>query len=271
MCDTEPTALTSRVRYDSDMYRLLFASALMKGFGHLSGEGILYPRGVISIPVGEFNIQKDKKVRELLQGEYAIHTPDGRTLYAVIAPQDLIIIPEGLGTFWLESFAPDGSMYEKYVQESVAVVDIGYYTTDVVLMQNGLYVVGGAESADIGMGNVASAVLEDLRRAGAQGSDVWEIDNAITEECINIGGRDYSIAESVERELTTLTERVVNFVNTTLRGKNVRTIILGGGGGSLVYPYLDDEVRINWQLSSNPRRGNVEGAFQFLLRRESTQ
>lgn len=267
LCDTEPTALTSRIRYTSDRYRLLFASALMKTFGHQVGQEIIYPRGVISIPVGEFNIQKDKEVRELLQGEYAIHNLSGGTLYVHLNPQDLIIIPEGLGTFWLEAFAPDGSMYERYAQGGAAVVDIGYYTTDVVLMQNGIYVVGGAQSADIGMGNVAEAVLEELRRQGAYGLDVWEVDKHLHEERIEINGRDYPLTPIVEKELMTLTERVQNFVKTTLRGKNVRTVILGGGGGSLVEPYLKDE----WLLSVSPRRGNVEGAFEFLLRREQGQ
>jgi hypothetical protein len=98
---------------------------------------------MISIPVGEFNVQKDKEVRDLLQGEYQIHGLSGATLYAHLAANDLIIIPEALGTFWLAAFAPDRTMYEH-----TAVVDIGYYTTDVVLMQDGAYVVGGAQSAD---------------------------------------------------------------------------------------------------------------------------
>jgi plasmid segregation protein ParM len=268
LCDTEPTALTSRIRYTSDRYRLLFASALLRTFRHLIGEEVLYPRGVISIPVGEFNIQKDKEVRELLQGDYAIHTVNGGTLYVQVKPQDLVVIPEGLGSFWLEGFAPDGALYERYSQGSVAVVDIGYYTTDVVLMQNGLYVVGGAQSADIGMGTVAAGVLEDLRRQGAYGLDVWEVDKLLDEEVIQVNGREYALGESADKELAALADRVLNFVNTTLRGKNVRAVILAGGGGALVFPYLDDETRRIWQLSSSPRRGNVEGAFQFLLRRE---
>jgi hypothetical protein len=65
-----------------------------------------------------------------------------------------------------------------------------------------------------------------------------------------------------------LTERVLNFVNSTLRGKNVRTVILSGGGAPLVYPYLDEVTRAHWTLANNPRWGNVEGAYTFLLRRE---
>ncbi|MBZ0308720.1 MAG: ParM/StbA family protein [Anaerolineae bacterium] len=268
LCDTEPTALTSRIRYTSDRYRLLFASALMRTFGHRVGEGVLYPRGVISIPVGEFNIQKDKEVRDLLQGEYAIHNLNFGTLYVQMAPQDLIIIPEGLGTFWLEAFGPEGQLDERFTQGSVAVVDIGYYTTDVVLLQNGLYVVGGAQSADIGMGSVAAAVLEELRRQGAYGVDVWEVDQHIGQDSLEVNGISYPLETWVEKEVLTLTERVLNFANTTLRGKNVRTVILAGGGGQLIAPYLEDERYANWHLSVSPRRGNVEGAFQFLLRRE---
>jgi len=179
LCDTEPTALTSRIRYTSDRYRLLFSSALWRTFGHMAGDGVLYPRGVISIPVGEFNVQKDKEVRQLLQGEYQIHGLNGASLYAQIRPNDLIIIPEGLGTFWLAAFLDNGSMDERFAVGSTAIVDIGFYTTDVVLMQDGVYVVGGAQSADIGMGTVAAAVLEDLRRQGAYGLDVWQVDEAM--------------------------------------------------------------------------------------------
>jgi hypothetical protein len=68
LCDTEPTALTSRIRYTSGMYRLLFASALWRAFSHLAGEGVLYPRGVISIPVGEFNCRRTRKCASFCKG-----------------------------------------------------------------------------------------------------------------------------------------------------------------------------------------------------------
>jgi hypothetical protein len=268
LCDTEPTALTSRIRYTSDRYRLLFASALWRTFGQCAGEGILYPRGVISIPVGEFNVQKDREVRQLLQGDYEIHGLNEATLYVQIQPQDLIIIPEGLGTFWLAAFLDNGAMEERYAAGSTAIIDSGYYTTDVVLMQDGVYVVGGAQSADIGMGTVAAAVLEDLRRQGAYGLDVWQVDEMLAQEAITVNGVEYSLKQSVDTELSALAERILNFVNSTLRGKNIRTVILGGGGAALLHPYLGANKAGQWRLSADTRRGNVEGAFRFLIRRE---
>lgn len=266
LCDTEPTALTSRIRYTSDRYRLLFASALWRTFSHRAGEGVLYPRGVISIPVGEFNVQKDKEVRQLLQGEY--QGLNGASLYAHIRPKDLIIIPEGLGTFWLAAFLPDGSMDERFAHGSTAVADIGYYTTDVVLMQDGVYVVGGAQSADIRMGTVAEAMQEDLRRQGAYGLDVWQVDESLGQAAVTVNGSVYDLSQSVQVALSALAERVLNFVNNTLRGKNIRTVILGGGGATLLHPYLGQHQSSPWLLSADRRRGNVEGAFAFLVRRE---
>jgi hypothetical protein len=268
LCDTEPTALTSRIRYTSDRYRLLFASALWRTFTHWAGEGVLYPRGVLSIPVGEFNVQKDKEVRELLAGEYTIHGLNGATLYAAVRPSDLIIIPEGLGTFWLEAFNPDGSLHECYAKGSTAVVDIGYYTTDVVLLQDGIYVVGGAQSADIGMGTVALNTLEALRREGAYGLDIWQVDGLLGERQVEVNGRVYPLADTTHAELAALAERVVNFMESTLRGKSMRTVILGGGGADLLLPYIAANTRADLKPSADARRGNVEGAYAFLLLRE---
>ena len=268
LCDTEPTALTSRIRYTSDRYRLLFASALWRAFGASASEGVLYPRGVISIPVGEFNVQKDKEVRKLLEGDYAINGLNSATLYVQVRPNDLIIIPEGLGTFWLEAFDAEGNMLEQFAHGSTAVVDIGFFTTDVVLMQDGVYVVAGAQSADIGMGTVAVAVLEDLRRQGAYGLDVWQIDELLDQKSTIINGQEYLLHPSIDKALSALAERILNFVNTTVRGKNIRTILLGGGGAALLQPYLSINSGVSWRLSADPRRGNVEGAFKFLWRRE---
>ncbi len=270
LCDTEPTALTSRIRYTSDRYRLLFASALWRTFSSHVSDGILYPRGVISIPVGEFNVQKDKEVRHLLQGDYAIHGLNEATLYAQIHPNDLIIIPEGLGTFWLAAFDAEGKLLERYARGSTAVVDIGYYTTDMVLMQDGVYVVGAAQSADIGMGTVAAAVLEDLRRQGAYGLDVWQIDELLAQSTVTINGQDYPLEQSVQTEVSALAERILNFINSTLRGKNIRTVIVGGGGAALLHPYLSLGNAATWLRSVDARRGNVEGAFGFLTRHERT-
>ncbi len=130
---------------------------------------------------------------------------------------------------------------------------------------------GGAQSADIGLGNVASAVLEELRRQGGYGLDVWQVDELLSQERVDVNGVCYDIRTSAALELTALTERILNFVNSTLRGKSIRTVILGGGGAPLVYPYLDEAARANWQIAANPRRGNVEGAYAFLERRERSQ
>ena len=72
----------------------------------------------------------------------------------------------------------------------------------------------------------------------------------------------------MQTELSALAERILNFVNSTLRGKNIRTVIIGGGGAALLHPYLSVGKADSWLLSANARRGNVEGAFNFLMRRE---
>jgi hypothetical protein len=264
LCDTEPTALTSRIRYTSGMYRLLFASALWKAFGHLAGSEIVYPRGVISIPVGEFNVQKDQEVRRLLQGDYEIHGLNGATLYVRVEPSDLIVIPEGQGTFWDEAFAPDGRLYERFSRGNTAVVDVGYYTTDVVLLQDGLYVVGGAQSADIGMGNVAAAVLEDLRRQGAYGLDIWQVDTLLDQSQVEVNGRMYSISTSSANELAALAERILNFVNSTLRGKNIRNVILGVVVRRWSIPTLTKKVNHTGRSPTVRDRAMSKVRFPFL-------
>ncbi len=101
--------------------------------------------------------------------------------------------------------------------------------------------------------------------------DVWQVDELLSQERVDVNGVCYDIHTSAALELTALTERILNFVNSTLRGKSIRTVILGGGGAPLVYPYLDEAARTNWQIAANPRRGNVEGAYAFLERRERSQ
>jgi hypothetical protein len=98
--------------------------------------------------------------------------------------------------------------------------------------------------------------------------DVLQVDELLGQTEIEVNGRTYDLSASVETELAALTERVLNFVNSTLRGKNIRTVILGGGGAAFVYPDLNENTQMNWVLSANPRRGNVEGTYRFLLQNE---
>src|SRR5690242_19208459 len=44
-----------------------------------------------------------------------------------------------------------------------------------------------------------------------------------------------------------------------------------GGGAALIHPHLDTNAQMHWALSANPRRGNVEGAYRFLLQHERSR
>jgi hypothetical protein len=98
--------------------------------------------------------------------------------------------------------------------------------------------------------------------------DVWQVDGLLGEQQVEVNGRMYPLADIAHAELSALAERVVNFMESTLRGKNMRTIILGGGGAELLLPYIAANTRANLKLSADARRGNVEGAYAFLLLRE---
>src|SRR5262249_2736652 len=125
LIDGLPVAYTDMTRYTDGFYRKLFAAALWRSFRHLATDGVVYPTIVCSIPVSEYADGKADEVKKNITGAYVIDSADGSlTLHAVVEPHNLIIVPEGAGSYFQALYTPGSNLANR----EVAILDVGFYT-----------------------------------------------------------------------------------------------------------------------------------------------
>jgi hypothetical protein len=268
LIDGEPMAYTDMSRYTDGFYRKLFAAALWRSFRHLATEGVLYPIVACSIPVSEFADGKADEVKQNITGAYVIDGLDGVSLYATIQPENLVIIPEGAGSYFQALYAPNSGLAAR----EVAILDVGFYTTDLVIFNKGNYVTGSARSAKHGVRQVASAVFQQLRQTSRYEGDLWAVDSALEAGCIEIGNKCVGFANQRDNAYADLLDDVIAFYRSNKGSRTPGAVVISGGGAEGVYRFLPDALRDEgWRVAINPRRANADGAYLFLERREAAK
>jgi plasmid segregation protein ParM len=252
-------------RYVEGFYRKLFAAALWRSFRSLATEGVLYPVMVCSIPVSEYADGKAEEVKQNVVGPYVMDGLDGVSLYVTITPENLVIIPEGAGSYFQALYTPGSNLASR----EVAIVDIGFYTTDLVIFNKGNYVAGTARSSKHGVQQVAAAVHHFLRQQYRYEGDVWTVDNELSAGAINIGNRCFDFTEQRDNAYCDLMDDILTFYRSSKGSRTPSAVVLSGGGAEGVYKFLSEDLKDEgWRVATNPRRANAEGAYLFLEQRQ---
>lgn len=268
LIDGEPVAYTDMSRYTDGFYRKLFAAALWRSFQHVATEGVVYPIIACSIPVSEYADGKASEVKKTISGPFVLDGRDGRSLHVVIQPDSLIIVPEGAGSYFQALYTAGSELAAR----EVAIIDIGYYTTDLTIWNRGNYVTGSAKSAKHGVRQVANATHQYLRQQYEYEGDVWAVDSALGEGCMNIGNTCRSFTDQRDEAYADLLDDILAFYRSNKGSRTPGAVILSGGGAQGVYTFLPDNLRDSgWRVASNPRRANADGAYLFLEEREHTK
>lgn len=268
LIDGEPVAYTDMARYTDGFYRKLFAAALWRAFHPLATQGVLYPVVVCSIPVSEYADGKADAVKQTIGGPYVMDGLDGVSLYVTLQPDHLIIIPEGAGSYFQALYAANSGLATR----EVAIIDVGFYTTDLTIWNRGQYVTGSARSAKHGMRQVAGAVYQFLRQQYHYEGDLWAVDSALEAGCMDIGNQCRGFAEPRDDAYADLLDDMLVFYRSNKGSRTPGVVILSGGGADGIYKFLPDALRDEgWRVAVEPRRANADGAFLFLEQRARTQ
>ena len=251
-------------RYTSTWYKVLFAAALHRAFVARIGEGIIYPRLIVSIPAALFKSKGEaERVKANLIGEYRIDNVMGSTLAVNILPNKIVIVPEGIGTFF--QFVFGGGQNEQFKTGTWVIADSGYLTLDAVFVRDSAYMPELAQSDEkTGISVVSEKLREYVRENARVRLDRATIDRGLECDSITVNEKPVNISALKQKAFTALAARAAKLVETWAAGQNLRGVILTGGGAPYLYPYMESANLPKIFLAQNPRRANVEGAYLYL-------
>lgn len=186
---------------------------------------------VTGLPVNYFNQYKDRLAARLT-GEHPF--PDGAT----VRVREARVMPQPLGGYL--SCAIGSGRFQEIREANCLIVDVGFYTLD-YLTCRGMQVIDERSGSNPGgMSHVLNRLAQEVtKEQGDPFSDINALDAGLrNHNVIQWFGEEYNFSHLLPRAQPVIEDACRGIANTVGSARDIRTIILVGGGARMFEPAL---------------------------------
>ncbi len=248
----------------SEFVKILALSALGLLVGERDSVSV-----VTGLPVGYYR-RDAKKIQEILKGYHKIEylSMEGKAKEKRINVTKIKVIPQPMGSVFNLLLDDQGIVNnKKIVSQKVGVVDIGFRTTDFVLLDHLRYIERGSSTTDNGMSKCFSLIANKLRQKTGVSVELYRLYHAISSGSIKIKGKEYNIVNLKNKVYSHFASQIANDINRIWENDwDIDLIVLTGGGAKELFEFLKPLVEGNMILvesKSDPRLNNVMGYLKY--------
>lgn len=237
----------------------LAKAALGKLYPTVHDGNIIHFRIATGLPVEHMRDAGDLK--KALVGQHLIQTDSANFIANVT---EVMVMPQPYGTIYANTLTPAGDLNPCHTAIKTGVVDVGTYTVDIALDDDGEYIDVQSGSVESGVftaqERIASAINRDFREL----PDQRTIDAVLKNACISVHGKpSIPYNDEVEQALAPLRSATLTLMNAKWKtGAFVDVIYVSGGGAELV---IDDikAVYPQAQLVEKSQKANARGYLNY--------
>ena len=181
------------------------------------------------------------------------------------------VLPEPVGTYLYVTLTTAGRMSDSTLESApVAVVDIGYRTVDIVVVQGNTVHHGATRSSPHGVVNAFESVYREIEGRVGILTDDERMDvflSVVRNRPIALKGREVHIDvdEVMHAARLDLAEAVIGDVKGALSGVNYRVLLWTGGGAAWLRPECERAFP-GTRWADEPRWANVRGFYRGAVR-----
>ncbi len=227
-------------------------------------------RVVTGLPISFFRKHKDG-LTSLLQQRHTV------TLFKpgtndreerVLNIEKVRVIPQPFGSLFnlmLNDLGKAAS--QRFITEKVGVIDVGFRTCDYTISDKTKYSERGSVSTDAGMSLAFNAIGNALQQQSGVNVELYRLYESVTKGTIKIKGKRYDLTGIVKQAFQGLASKIAAEANRLWADDwDVDAIILTGGGGAVLAPYLQPLVEgevIPVPADQDARLNNVAGYYKY--------
>jgi plasmid segregation protein ParM len=176
------------------------------------------------------------------------------------------IIPQPLGSFFNLLFDETGMVQDEgLVNTRVGVLDIGFYTVDLITIDNLELVEKQIASFENGVAGILESIARDIENAYDFRPDLHKTEEAIRKGSIRVYGTDHDITEIAKQRLTELATEIEARAKTIWKtAADLDQVVLTGGGAILLKSYLD--LYRHTIVIEDAQFANVMGYYKYAKR-----
>lgn len=213
---------------------------------------------VTGLPIDRMHLADDLINRLTMKKKIVIFSGRNAKNLDIIV-EDIEVVPQPLGSYWSQVLTESTKNVEP-IKESVGVVDIGFKTSDLAQISDGEYLPQKSKSITIGMATAYQEIASDLMEKYNFDVEGYALDEFIMKRKILIDGKEVDISNILESAFERLSENILVGMNSLWRISDFNRIILTGGGGKAVEPYMSSSVS-HIYLVTDAMTANSRGFF----------
>jgi hypothetical protein len=217
----------------------------------------------VSYPPGD--VEAVGYLAEALGGKWEIQTSGGETVKYVV--REVQPYDEPLGVYTHVIAGPDGIPYKDHALKggNKLIVDVGGQISSVMrVTASGKVQYNSARSIPMGILNVMDNFWQLIRSEYPELMNLKTYNAAILREALRTGSYEYKgkplqrsgktpVEELARRATLPVINRLSDFYMTYFEsGANDSHILIGGGGGAAMYPYLQEIFQHNHMMRAEP-------------------
>lgn len=227
--------------------------------GRKSGD-VIHVRIATGLPVDHMRGASDLKAA--LIGLHRIQT-DQCDFMANIT--EVMVMPQPYGTIYSQMLTATGDANPCHTAKRTGVCDVGTYTVDATLDDDGEYIDAYSGSVEAGVSTAQERIAAALEAADNETPSYREVEKTLRTGCHKAHGQEVSYQAEVNEALEPLRSAVLNLLSEKWRGgASVDVIYLSGGGAELVF----DQVKVAYpqtELVTDPQLSNARGYVYYAI------
>lgn len=226
---------------------------------------------VSGLPVVFFK-QNKNRFAELLKGPHEIifKRLDGDSITRKITVEKVIMVPQPVGSALNLLLDDEGQIINKRLAEKkIGVVDIGFRTTDLTILDHMQYIDRGSRTLDTGMSKAFNVISTKLRERSGVNVELYRMYEAAKSGTIKIRGQEYNFTSIRDQVYTRMAESIANEIDRLWSEDwDIDTIVFTGGGSLEIVRYLTPLITGNMiplRSDVDARYNNVKGYLKYGL------
>lgn len=250
--------LLDRSRVEDTSARLLFLAALSE----LTGERAPEFQVVTGLPVKWYG-DRDKVIAHL-QGRHHLRRFNGRETLQRMTVTEVLVVPQPFGSLFSAILGSEGQLTDEALANGrLAVIDIGTYTTDYVLVDRLRYIEKGSHSIETAMASAYHLIARTLLDTHGLDLNIHQVDQAVRRGQVAVYGETRDIEWLVNPALDAVAEQVLAEA-ATLWGdaRDLDTILVTGGGAMALGQRICRRYR-HARVLENAASANVTGFERY--------
>ena len=188
-------------------------------------------RVVTGLPVDEYKLLRDR-VKANMEGEFHFILNGVQYLVSV---ENTTVIPQGAGTYYNHILDDTGHVIAANVNAFDVAVDIGYRTTNVVVMRHGRYNATESFTIFAGVSNIHRELRRLIIQMFNQTYPLIEMDQIARQQYIMLNGNSVPIDNLIRIAVSPVIQNILSEIPVYIpQTAAINNMILSGGGVALI-------------------------------------